>query len=146
MYKKILLAYNGTKEGRTALFECGELAAFARAETHLLAVANPPSLMFAEGFEGIVPEPPNDEEQKRMQHVLDDGLSMLRERGYLVTGHLAVGEPVDEICRVARELRCDLIVVGHQQKHSVLGRWWRGSISATLLDHAPCSILIAMTP
>src|SRR4051812_40184212 len=53
-YHKILLAYNGSKDGDLALLECGELADFLQAETHLLAVATmPPSLFLTEGF---VPE------------------------------------------------------------------------------------------
>jgi len=146
MYKRVLLAYNGTHEGRTALFECTDVASFGAAEMHLLSVATPPPLMFVEGFEGIVADPGHVDEGARMEKILAEGLAALEGRGLSATGHLAKGEPVDEICRVAAELACDLIVVGHQQQHSFLGRWWRGSISTNLLDHAPCSILIAMTP
>ncbi len=39
MFKKILLAYNGSREGKSALLACAEIAAFAHSETHLLAVA-----------------------------------------------------------------------------------------------------------
>ena len=146
MYKRILLAYNGTREGRTALLECTDVAAFAAAETHLLAVAIPLPMPFVEGFEGLGPDPGSVEEIKRMEDVLTEGINALAARGLTAAGHFATGEPVQEICRIARELACDLIVVGHEQKRSFLGRWWRGSVSATLLDHAPCSILIAMTP
>jgi nucleotide-binding universal stress UspA family protein len=146
MYKRILLAYDGTHEGRTALFECTDVASFAEAAIHLLAVATPPAMIFVEGFEGIVSDPANAEEHQRMERVLAEGLAALRARRFDATGHLATGEPVEEICRVAAEEKCDLIVVGHEQKRSFLGRWWRGSVSANLLDHAPCSILIAMTP
>jgi nucleotide-binding universal stress UspA family protein len=54
-----------------------------------------------------------------------------------------VGEPVEEICRVATELGVDLIVLGHRQRLSFAARWWKGSVGASLLDYAPCSILIA---
>lgn len=54
MYKKILLAHNGTREGRIALFECAEIASFVKAEAHLLAVATPSMSMYVEGFEGNV--------------------------------------------------------------------------------------------
>jgi len=144
MYKRILMAYNGTHEGRTALFACAEVAAFAKAETHLLAVASMPSSMFL--TEGFLPEELIEEEKKRMQGVLDEGLSALKERGFSVSGHLAVGEPVEEICRLASEIKCDLIVVGHKQKQSFAARWWRGSVGATLLDYAPCSLLVALAP
>src|SRR5262245_26904136 len=114
MYKKILLAYNGTAEGRAALLACAELAAFIKAETHLLAVASLPSSMFL--TEGFLPEEIIEEEKKRMQRVLDEGLASMTTRGFSVTGHLALGEPVEEISRLATELACDLIVVGHKQK------------------------------
>src|SRR5215510_12709951 len=132
MYKRILLAYNGTNEGRTALLECAEIASFIKAETHLLAVATPSMSMYVEGFQGNVVEEANVQQQKLMKNVLAEGLATLTQRGYSVTGHFAIGEPVEQICKVAAELKCDLIVVGHKHKHSRLGRWWRGSISSSL--------------
>ena len=141
MYHRILMAYDGTQEGRTALFTCAELAAFAKADTHLLSVASMPSTMFL--TEGFVPEELIDAEKKRMQGILDEGVASLQQKGFAATGHLAVGEPVEEICRLATELKADLIVVGHHQEKRWAARWWKGSIGATLMDYAPCSILIA---
>ena len=46
---------------------------------------------------------------------------------------------------MARDLSVDLIVVGHNQKTTFAARWWKGSVGASLLDHAPCSVLIALT-
>src|SRR6266571_1470576 len=132
MFKKILLAYNGSREGKSALLACAEIAAFAHSETHLLAVAGMPSSMFL--TEGFLPE-----------ELLKEGIAQLKKKGFTVAGHLAVGEPVEEISRLAAELKCDLIVVGHQQKASFGSRWWRGSVGKTLLDHAPCSIFVAQT-
>jgi len=142
-YQRILLAYNGSKEGRRALLECADLAGFLNAETHLLAVASmPPSLFLTEGF---VPEELLEEEKKRTQAVLDEGIRTLRDRGFNATGQLAVGEPVEEICRLAKGLRTDLIIVGHNQNTSFAARWWKGSVGASLLDYTPCSILIALS-
>jgi len=142
-YRKILLAYNGSAEGKRALLECAELANFLHAETYLLAVASmPPSLFLTEGF---VPEELLEEEKKRTQQVLDEGIATLKDRGFAAAGHLAVGEPVEEICRRAKELSVDLVVVGHNQKTSFAARWWKGSVGASLLDYSPCSILIALS-
>ena len=142
-YRKILLAYNGSQEGKRALLECADLAGFLQAETHLLAVASmPPSLFLTEGF---VPEELLEEEKKRTQQVLDEGVKTLGERGFKATGILAVGEPVEEICRVAKEIRAELIVVGHNQKSSFAARWWKGSVGGALIDYAPCSVLIALS-
>ncbi len=142
-YQKILLAYNGSQDGKRALLESADLASFLKAETHVLAVASmPPSLFLTEGF---VPEELLEEEKKRTQSVLDEGIRTLRERGFNATGHLAVGEPVEEVVRLAKSLGVDLIVVGHNQHSSFAARWWKGSVGATLLDHAPCSILVALS-
>ena len=142
-YRKILLAYNGSTEGKRALLECADLASFLQAETHLLAVASmPPSLFLTEGF---VPEELLEEEKKRTQQVLDEGVKSLEAKGFKAKGILAVGEPVEEICRVAKEIGAELIVVGHNQKTSFAARWWKGSVGAVLVDYAPCSVLIAMS-
>jgi nucleotide-binding universal stress UspA family protein len=142
-YQKILLAYNGSQDGKRALLESADLASFLQAETHVLAVASmPPSLFLTEGF---VPEELLEEEKKRTQAVLDEGIRTLRDRGFNATGHLAVGEPVEEVVRLAKSLRVDLVVVGHNQNSSFAARWWKGSVGATLLDQAPCSILVALS-
>ena len=143
MFKRILMAYNGSRDGKSALIACGELAAFTQAQTHLLAVAGMPSGMVMS--EGYPPEQMFDDEKKHAQQVLEEGLGQLRERGFSVTGHLAIGEPVAEICSLARTLKADLIIVGHAQRASFAARWWRGSVGKTLLDHAPCGIFIVPT-
>src|SRR3990172_4387549 len=110
-YSKILLAYNGSLEGKRALLECADLAGFLGAESHLLAVASmPPSLFLTEGF---VPEELLEEEKKRTQSILDEGIRTPGESGFKAIGHLAVGEPVEEICRSAKKVGADLIVLGH---------------------------------
>src|SRR5947209_11296046 len=106
MFKKILLAYNGSHEGRSALLACAEIASFAKSETHLLAVAGMPSSMFL--TEGFLPEELLEEEKKRAQDVLNEGLQQLRQKGFSVAGHLAVGEPVEEICRRSEEHTSEL--------------------------------------
>ena len=143
MFKTILLAYNGTRQGKSALLACAEIASFAKTNTHLLAVATIPSRMLM--TEGYFPGELLDAEKKHSQEILREGTEQLKQMGFSAMGHLAIGEPVDEICRLAAELKADLIVIGHQQKASFASRWWRGSVGKTLLDLAPCSIFIART-
>jgi nucleotide-binding universal stress UspA family protein len=142
MYKQILVAYDGSDAGRGALDECGSLAATLGAKIHLLAVIpSLPGIMVTEGF---IVEDGHDLERQRYQDLLEDGLSRLRWRGCVVDGEIAHGEPVDEICECARRLNADLICVGHRQASTWAQRWWRGSVGKTLVDHEPCSVLIAM--
>src|SRR5258708_33506040 len=84
-------------------------------------------------------------EKKRQQTFLPEGIRTLRDRGFNAPGHLSVGEPVEEICRLAKTLGVDLIVLGHNQNTSFAARWWKGSVGASILDYAPCSMLVAMS-
>lgn len=144
MYRTILLAYDGSEEGRTALFECYDLAMASKASIHLVAVVPPPSpMVFSEVMAPDMPVLMGSDNQ-RFEEVLDEGVRILRERGYEARGTLARGEPVAEICAAAKELKADLVVVGHRRARSWAERWWRGSVGATLMDHSPCSVLIAM--
>lgn len=144
MFKRVLIAYNGSAEGKHMLSPSTKgLAAFVGAEVHLLAVATMPTNMYV--AEGFVPVELIDDEKVRAQKVLDEGMGALRARGFNVTGHLAVGDPVEEISRAAGELQCDLIVVGHTQR-SKMSRWWQRSIGKSLLDTSPCAVLVIRPP
>ena len=141
MYQRILLTYDGSREGRTALRQGAEIAAALHAETHLLAVIRPiPNLGLSEG---VVPDSFYENEQKQYQAILDEGVARLVSRGLQATGHLLYGEPVQQIRLFAREYNIDLIVVGHRHR-SRLARWWSSSLNVSLLDDAPCSLLIAV--
>ena len=101
----------------------------------------PPSLFLTEGF---VPEELLEEEKKRTQVVLEEGIKSLTDKGFKAIGHLAVGEPVEEICRLASEIDADLIVIGHEQNASFAKRWWGGSVGKSIVDQAPCNVFIAL--
>jgi len=62
-----------------------------------------------------------------------------------VRGEVVTGDAVDEITRYAKEVQADLIMVGHKHLDSWAARWWRGSVSKTLIEHAPCSVLVVIT-
>ena len=142
MIKTILLAYNGTREGRAGLFEFTQVIPPANVKIHLLAVVRLPTGAFL--AEGFVPESVMEEERVRHQEIVEEGVRLLVERGYQVTPHLAYGEPTEEIVELSKQLSADLIVVGHKRQASMAQRWWKGSVSASLIEVAPCSVLIAI--
>ena len=144
MYKRILLAYDGSDAGQKALLDCRELANWAGSELALIAVM--PSAMSFVGLEGGVYDLELEErEKKKYQAVLQDGLRRLSEAGFAASGEVVVGEAVEEITRYARKIQSDLIVVGHKHLNSWAARWWRGSISGAMIEHAPCSVLVVIT-
>ncbi len=142
MYRRVLLSYDGSESGRSALLEGADVNHLLQAELHLLAVA--PLMAGLYITDGFVPDSLQEEENRRYGQVLEDGLRLLREKGTRAEGHLVTGEPVDEICRLASEIDADLIVVGHRRHENLLARWWKGSVGSTLIEDAPCSVLIAL--
>jgi nucleotide-binding universal stress UspA family protein len=145
MYKRILLAYDGSDAGQRALLDCQDLAQWSGSELSLIAVM--PSAMSFVGLEGGVYDIELEErEKKKYRAVLDEGLRRLSDAGYSARGELVAGEAIDEITRYARKMEADLVVVGHKHLDSWAARWWRGSISGALIEHAPCSVLVVITP
>ncbi len=145
MYKCILLAYDGSKAGQQALLNCREIAQWSRSKLHLVAVMPPaPTYIPVEGgfFEGGQ----TDETIKsRYQGILEDGLQRLDESGHAAQGEVLIGDPVEEITAHASAVGADLIVVGHRHLDSWAARWWRGSATRSLIDHAHCSVLVVIT-
>jgi len=145
MYKRILLAYDGSDAGQKALLDCQDLALWSKSEVFLVAVM--PSAMSFVGLEGGVYDVELEErERAKYQSILQDGLRRLEQAGYAARGEVVTGEAIDEITKFARKVEANLIVVGHKHLDSWAARWWRGSISGALIEHAPCSVLVVITP
>jgi len=143
MYKKILLAYDGSESGQKALLDCSDLAQWGDAQLSLVAVM--PRHMDMIGLEGGMYDPGIMEHEKtRYNTILDEGLRRIAETGRSATGEVLVGESIDEITKYAKKIEADLIVVGHKHLDGWAARWWRGSISGALIEHAPCSVLVAI--
>lgn len=141
MYRKILLAYDGSTEGRRALREGAALALRCNAEVFLLAVVdNSVTLGTADGTYAQV----IGEEQVAYQAVLDEGVQRLRALGFAPEYRLGWGRPAEVIVAVAQEIGADLVVAGHRRK-GVLAQWWSDSVGIYVIKHIGCSVLIGQT-
>ena len=146
MYRRILLAYDGSDSGQKALLDAKDLANLTQPKPDLFLVAvRPPPAALIGGESGIYDPELEKEEERQFRAILDDGLKRLADAGYDAKGELLVGDPVAEITRYAGEIKADLLVVGHRHRASWAARWWRGSVSKTLTEHSPCSLLVVMT-
>jgi len=144
MYKRILLAYDGSETGQKALTESREMAQWSQSQVRLVAVMPPPAAYVgAEG--GVYDAGYEKQERDRYDSVLREGVKRLADLGHDAQGEVLVGDPVIEVARHAREIGADLIVVGHRHLDSWAQRWWRGSVSKALIEHAPCNVLVVIT-
>ena len=144
MYKRILLAYDGSESGQKALLDCKDLVQWSGATLTLVAVM-PHHIDFI-GAEGGFYDPKiTEREKENYKTTLEQGLRVLSEAGNQASGEVLVGDTVTEITGYARKINADLIVVGHKHLDGWAARWWRGSSSGALIEHAHCSVLVAIT-
>lgn len=139
MYARVLLAYDGTLEGRAALREGALLALRYGAEVHLLSViADAGGARIADAVNADAMSLIED----RYRAILEEGIERLKQFGCSPRARLAFGEPAKVIGALADEISADLVVVGHRRQ-SMLERWWSGSSGAYLMDNLKCSLLIS---
>jgi nucleotide-binding universal stress UspA family protein len=144
MYQRILLAYDGSKSGQQALLECRDVAQWSQASVSLIAVT--PLYIHMVGVEaGIYDNELAEQEKEKYTAILNDGLQQLLSAGFHASGEVLVGETVDEIVKYAQKTNADLIVVGHRHLDGWAARWWRGSVSKSLIENSPCSVLVVIT-
>ena len=143
MYKNIVLAYDGSLASQEALLNCKDLSQWQQARVHLLAVI-PYDLVSMGPETSYYSEEHNKIEHDRFVKVLHDGVSQLTQNGVNAVGELRKGDPIDSIVHYAKEIEADLIILGHKHRDSWIERWWRGSISKALIEHAPCSVLVVI--
>jgi nucleotide-binding universal stress UspA family protein len=144
MYKRIVLAYDGSASGQKALLDGLDIAQWSDAALFMVAV-RPASIPFMT-VDGAVYDSEHDEQLKRdYSAILEDGLRQLAASGRTATGEVLAGDTVEQITGYARKVGADLIVVGHKHLDGWAARWWRGSTSPALIEHAHCSVLVVIT-
>lgn len=136
MYKRILMAADGTREGMVALREGALIAQMCQAEVFLLVVARESTATRV--ADGVHPA----QRDQNHEAILQLGLQRLGRLGVKATGHALVGEATEAIATYTKRFKADLLVLGHR-KQSLLDRWWSGPSGAYISDAVSCSVLVA---
>lgn len=138
MYRKILLAYDGSDGAKKALEAGIELAKLHGAELVALAVQER-----LPRFSGTI-----DEVQEEKQFANEQSGKLLeaagiraKEAGVGLKAIMRPGHPAQTIVAAAKEGKFDLIIVGHS---GLSGVWaaFLGTTAEKVSRHAPCSVLI----
>ncbi|MDI6853910.1 MAG: universal stress protein [Deltaproteobacteria bacterium] len=138
MYKKILLAYDGSEGANKALNAGINLAKIHGAELVALSVQ--------EGlpkFAGTIDEVQEEKAFADQQYgeLLRSARTQAQEAGIELKTIMRPGHPAKTIVEVAREGKFDLVLVGHT---GLSGVWaaFLGTTAEKVSRHAPCSVLI----
>jgi nucleotide-binding universal stress UspA family protein len=86
-----------------------------------------------------------DEQRAWVQHALDERVAAATTTGLRARALVRTGRAADTICESARDLACDLIVVGTQGRAG-LDRLVVGSVAERVVRHAPCPVLVVKLP
>jgi nucleotide-binding universal stress UspA family protein len=138
MYKKILLAYDGSDGAERALAAGIDLAKLHGAALTALAVEER-----LPRFSGTIDEVQEEKEFANGQYsrLLARARDRAREEGVELQTLMRAGHPAQTIVEVAKEGEFDVILVGHS---GLSGVWaaFLGTTAEKVSRHAPCSVLI----
>lgn len=146
MYHHVLLASGGAAHSRQAEQRAVDLAKAFEAKPSLLSVVRNESLpvMMGAGLDagGTVDYAEMLEGQQQQQaQVLAEACLRCEQHGVKPATLIRRGNAGKEIVEVAKELGCDLIVVG-SRKLSMMSAIARGSVSDYVMRHAEVDVLI----
>lgn len=141
---RVLMATDGSEDSNAAIQKCAEL--FNRNDLVIKVVSVvPPMIPAAEPFSGSVELSIEADEAAREQSksIVADAEEKVKEcfGESAVDCEVLVGSPAQRIVGEAQNWKADLIVAG---SHGY-GFWERmllGSVSQSIAQHAPCSVLI----
>ena len=133
---RILLATDGSPDAQRAAQTAVELAERTGSELHVVHVGEYLPTYFAQTEE----EPAELRDAAR--RLLEEEAGRLGSTGGAVAGtHLRLGRPAEEIVDLSEELNVGVIVVGSRGQ-SALRRALMGSVSDSVVRHAPCPVFV----
>ncbi len=148
---KVLFATDGGTQCDAAIGTIQHLNLSEGDELKLITVVDMALPMAIDIYGGFLPDTSELEKSARENaaKVLSETTSRLKEftdtRRVGVTTDILFGSPDSRIVETAEEWQADLIVVGSHGYN----RWERlllGSVSDSVVHHAPCSVLVVRTP
>ncbi len=137
MFKKILVANDGSEGAARAVSAAIQIAKEHGAELHMISVEELPR--FPASVDEVV------EEKAEANHVYEAAtnraMAQAQAQGVKLTPHVVVGHPVSAIVDFVADGRFDVLVVGYMG-HSALFNRLIGSTTARLVEHAPSAVLV----
>lgn len=141
MFRKIVVAYDGSPESHRSLVSAIRLAKSLDAELHTVTVIAdlPAYTAFADAADSSVPRMLEQDRRQFYQNLQEKARDLFASYGIGFQGHLIEGKPVEAIVEFLRRQKADLLVLGLHQRELHIARLW--STVYELAQDAPCSVL-----
>lgn len=135
MFKRILLATDGSPVVEREVLYAGHMARVEQSEILVLHAYEPPERYASyPGYEALV-----DQHRAVAQALIDEVVQQLREDGVTARGELRIGAAAEAIIAAAADHNIDLIIMGTRGSSNL--RDMLGSVSAQVLRYAHCPVL-----
>ena len=149
---KILLATDGSRHSEKAV-ETAALFGFpARSEIKIITVAETPLPANLDIYGGGFVPPTAELEiiaHDNALQVLENTKQKLQKKflegNVVITTEVLFGTPESKIVQTAEKMNADLIIVG-SHGYNTWERLLLGSVSDSVVHHAPCSVLVVRSP
>ncbi|WP_438445842.1 universal stress protein [Gorillibacterium sp. sgz5001074] len=139
MFKKLLVAFDGSNHSQKALRQAMQMAEDNGAALHILHVFQLPALIVGESFISAPPQLEADTYRKAEQ-VLEQAQTLAASLPN-VTGLLKYGRPAEVTLEYAEAIQADLIIVGSRGL-SGIRELVLGSVSHNIVQHAKVPVLV----
>ncbi len=138
MFRKILVANDGSEGAKKALQAAIDMAERYEAELHEISIEE--HLPHYAATVGEVVEA-KQEAADYYRKVTKEAEAAALAKGIRLTSHVVPGHEVETIVRFAKEQGFDLLVIGFMGHSRVFERIWGGT-SQNLARLSPCSVLV----
>ena len=144
---KVILATDGTSQSSAAVEMAGNLAFRPGDELKIVTVIDMAVPMAFDTYAGYLPNTQEIEKiarenaEKVLAETKQEVSAQIASEGVAVSTEILIGSPESRIVETAEEFDANLIVVGSHGYN----RWERlllGSVSDSVVHHAPCSVLV----
>ncbi|MEX2649322.1 MAG: universal stress protein [Alphaproteobacteria bacterium] len=137
MYKRIVVANDGSEGAERALAAALVLAKRFKAELHMISVEELPR--FPASVDEIVEE--KNEANRHFDAIVARARALAKAQRVTLTTHVLAGHAVPTIVEFIGRLGCDLLVIGFMG-HSALYNRLIGSTTDRLVELAPCTVVV----
>ncbi|MGI8469559.1 MAG: universal stress protein [Pyrinomonadaceae bacterium] len=148
---KILIATDGTKFSSPAIEIIAKFNLPPKSEIKIVSVIDMAVPLSIDTYIGYMPTTVELEKfaREHAEKILSEAANYVSERfsesAIIITTDVLIGSPESRIVETAEEIKADLIIIGSHGYN----RWERlllGSVSDSIVHHAPCSVLIVRLP
>jgi len=137
----ILVAVDASSHQQTVLDQAAELAILSGAQIHVVSVAD----AVGRGITAIHATSSGlfKNVEREVGEVLREACRRLSDQGVSCQTHAVNGLVSEQIVNLARDVKANLIIVGHRHL-TWIQRLFENSVGHDLLTNAPCNVLVVL--